>query len=245
MQPFRVTGKQWVRRCGNNVYEKCDSHSFSILEVNRRDFRAWYGLGQAYDIIKMHFYSLYYYKTAQQLRPYDSRMLVALGETYDRLDKRANAIKCFQKACNVGDQEGIAVLRLANLYEKMEDRENAVLAYKNFCNDERSVNERSSLCAAYLYLSNHYKREEVFEEATHYAYKCLELDEAKPEAKAILKQIAIEREKQMQNDVCDDMNEITMDVESKDEDDSLAVNQSETIETETIDDLDMSIIDES
>jgi anaphase-promoting complex subunit 8 len=43
------------------------------VEVNRRDFRAWYGLGQAYEIIKMPFYGLYYYKTATQLRPYDSR----------------------------------------------------------------------------------------------------------------------------------------------------------------------------
>lgn len=237
MQPFRATGKQSVSVFVFSLRIKILTHEILILEVNRRDFRAWYGLGQAYDIIKMHFYSLYYYKTAQQLRPYDSRMLVALGETYDRLDKRANAIKCFQKACNVGDQEGIAVLRLANLYEKMEDRENAVMAYKNFCNDERSVNERSSLCAAYLYLSNHYRREENYEEATHYAYKCLELDEAKPEAKAILKQIAVEREKQMQN-------EVTMDIESKDEDSS-AINHSEAIETETIDDLDMSILDES
>jgi anaphase-promoting complex subunit 8 len=55
--------------------------------VNRRDYRAWYGLGQTYEILKMHFYCLYYYKKAHELRPNDSRMLVALGESYEKLNK--------------------------------------------------------------------------------------------------------------------------------------------------------------
>lgn len=58
-----------------------------FLEVNRRDYRAWYGLGQTYEILKMHFYCLYYYKKAHELRPNDSRMLVALGESYEKLNK--------------------------------------------------------------------------------------------------------------------------------------------------------------
>ena len=57
------------------------------IEVNRRDYRAWYGLGQTYEILKMPYYCLYYYKQAQELRPSDSRMLVALGESYEKLDK--------------------------------------------------------------------------------------------------------------------------------------------------------------
>jgi hypothetical protein len=35
----------------------------------------------------MHFYCLYYYKKAHELRPNDSRMLVALGESYEKLNK--------------------------------------------------------------------------------------------------------------------------------------------------------------
>merc|ERR1719228_3089403 len=57
------------------------------IEANRRDYRAWYGLGQTYEILKMHHYCLYYFKQAQELRPSDSRMLVALGESYEKLDK--------------------------------------------------------------------------------------------------------------------------------------------------------------
>ena len=37
--------------------------------MNMRDFRAWYGLGQAYEILKMPLYSLYYYRIAQSLKP--------------------------------------------------------------------------------------------------------------------------------------------------------------------------------
>jgi anaphase-promoting complex subunit 8 len=83
------------------------------LEMNMRDFRAWYGLGQAYEILKMPLYSLYYYRMAQSLKPDDSRMLVALGDAYDKLDRLHDAKKCYWKAHCVGDLECIALLRLA------------------------------------------------------------------------------------------------------------------------------------
>lgn len=86
---------------------------FSLAEVNRRDYRAWYGLGQTYEILKMPFYCLHYYKQAQQLRPNDSRMFIALGETYEKLDKIQEALKCYFKARSVGDIEGIALLKMA------------------------------------------------------------------------------------------------------------------------------------
>lgn len=91
-------------------------HSFDhffYVEVNRRDYRAWYGLGQTYEILKMSFYAIYYYKQAQLLRPHDSRMVLALGEAYEKQDKIQDALKCYYKACNVGDIEGMALLKLA------------------------------------------------------------------------------------------------------------------------------------
>lgn len=38
------------------------------VDVNRKDFRAWYGLGQAYELLSMHQYALYYYQHATALR---------------------------------------------------------------------------------------------------------------------------------------------------------------------------------
>jgi len=32
------------------------------VDVNPRDYRAWYGLGQTYEILTMFFYALYYYR---------------------------------------------------------------------------------------------------------------------------------------------------------------------------------------
>jgi hypothetical protein len=37
-------------------------------DVNRKDYRAWYGLGQAYELLSMHHYALHYYQHATALR---------------------------------------------------------------------------------------------------------------------------------------------------------------------------------
>lgn len=97
----------------NNYYVLFWDIYIFVVEINSRDYRAWYGLGQTYEILKMPFYCLYYYKKAQQLRPNDSRMIIALGETYEKLDKSENALKCYYKACNMGDVEGFALIKLA------------------------------------------------------------------------------------------------------------------------------------
>lgn len=39
-----------------------------LSDVNRKDYRAWYGLGQAYELLNMHQYSLHYYQRATALR---------------------------------------------------------------------------------------------------------------------------------------------------------------------------------
>jgi len=39
-----------------------------IIDLNQRDYRAWYGLGQIYEVLRMPYYSLYYYQQAASLR---------------------------------------------------------------------------------------------------------------------------------------------------------------------------------
>lgn len=138
-------------------------------------------------------YSLYYYKIAQELRPYDSRMLVALGDTYENLNQYANALKCYQRAYNVGDIEGITLLRLGNLYEKLGDIESAVPVYIEFCKDERCIVDKGPLSRAYITLGNYYERMGQFDDASHYAYKCLAFDDVKIEAQALLNTIKNKR----------------------------------------------------
>jgi anaphase-promoting complex subunit 8 len=42
--------------------------TFCVPDVNRKDYRAWYGLGQAYELLGMHHYALHYYQHATALR---------------------------------------------------------------------------------------------------------------------------------------------------------------------------------
>lgn len=169
-------------------------HSYrQAIEVNRRDYRAWYGLGQTYEILKMPFYGLYYYKQAQRLRPHDSRMILALGEAYEKQDKLHDALKCYYKACKVGDIEGMALIRLAALYENMNEVEHAAAAYNNFVLNEFTSSDRTELSHAYKYLAHYYIKREQLEQANICAQKCLQYDETKEEAKALLRTIAQKR----------------------------------------------------
>lgn len=42
--------------------------------LNSKDYRAWYGLGQTYELLHMPVYAMHYFKRATQLRPNDARM---------------------------------------------------------------------------------------------------------------------------------------------------------------------------
>ncbi|XP_017875715.1 cell division cycle protein 23 homolog isoform X1 [Ceratina calcarata] len=183
-------------------------HSYrQAIEVNKRDYRAWYGLGQTYEILKMPFYALYYYKQAQLLRPHDSRMVLALGEAYEKQDKIQDALKCYYKACNVGDIEGMALLKLATLYEKLGEDDHAAAAYTDFVMDEFRNADRTDLSHAYKYLTQYHLKREQLDHANHYAQKCLQFDETKEEAKALLRTIAQKRGKFEHSMVVEDMNE--------------------------------------
>lgn len=48
------------------------------MDINPRDYRAWYGLGQTYELLQMYLYAIYYYRKAATLRPFDARMWCAL-----------------------------------------------------------------------------------------------------------------------------------------------------------------------
>ena len=94
------------------------------VELNPRDYRAWYGLGQTYELLRMPFYALYYFRRATQLRPHDARMWCAMGQCYENdqlqsVDKdkmEVAAIRCYRRAVQNGDREGIALHKLVSLF---------------------------------------------------------------------------------------------------------------------------------
>lgn len=83
-----------------------------FTEINIRDYRAWYGLGQIYELVKLPNYALFYFTHARDLRPRDYRMLVSLGEMFDRADRIFESMACFYKALFY-DTDGTIMLKLA------------------------------------------------------------------------------------------------------------------------------------
>lgn len=45
----------------------------SAVEINQKDYRAWYGLGQAYELLGLPYYALHYFRRATQVRPLRSQ----------------------------------------------------------------------------------------------------------------------------------------------------------------------------
>ncbi|MEE6479946.1 hypothetical protein FKM82_012415 [Ascaphus truei] len=150
------------------------------IEVNKRDYRAWYGLGQTYEILKMPFYCLYYYRRAHQLRPNDSRMLVALGECYEKLNQLVEAKKCYWRAYAVGDVEKMALVKLAKLHEQLNESEQAAQCYIKYIQDINScgeIVEHQEVSTAFRYLAQYYFKCKLWDEASACAQKCFSFND--------------------------------------------------------------------
>lgn len=101
----------------------------TAVNVNQRDYRAWYGLGQTYEMLNLHFYALFYYRRAMTLRPEDARMWCAMAQCYDFMDRKTEALKCYEKAHRCGDHEQVALPKLAKLHKDLGDRRRAAAYY--------------------------------------------------------------------------------------------------------------------
>lgn len=106
------------------------------VELCTDDYRAWYGLGQSYEILRLYQYALYYYRKAANLRPNDGRMWCAIGSCLCSAGStnqlRAQAIVSYKNAVECGDREGIAVHELAKLYKEMGSTREAVRCFEMF-----------------------------------------------------------------------------------------------------------------
>lgn len=199
LSAWTLMGHEYMELKNINAAMRCYRQA---IEVNRLDYRAWYGLGQAYEILKMPQFSQYHYKKAQALRPNDSRMLIALGEANEKVNKPYDALKCYYKARNVGDTERTALLKLAKLYEGLNKRSHAASVYLEYVAETQRLmgsdsvaysSDRSDLAQAYQFLANYYNNLNDLEQATLYCKKCLDFEETKEDAKALLRAIAQKR----------------------------------------------------
>jgi anaphase-promoting complex subunit 8 len=80
-----------------NTHAAIESYRRAV-DINRRDYRAWYGLGQTYEMLEMYQYALWYYKKAAGLRPWDGKMWMAVGTCLQKLGRNQDGIKALKRA---------------------------------------------------------------------------------------------------------------------------------------------------
>jgi anaphase-promoting complex subunit 8 len=134
-----------------NTHAAIESYRRAV-DVNRRDYRAWYGLGQTYEVLEMHAYALWYYKRAAGLRPWDGKMWMAVGSCLQKMGRDLEGIKALKRAlladtyydAGVGNSFGSGgrerggtmdpeiLLQIAGMYERLEDDVEA-RAYMEMC----------------------------------------------------------------------------------------------------------------
>ena len=102
----------------------------TAVDIDKKDFRAWYGLGQAYELNSLYSYSTYYFYQACCAKPTDSRMWAALSNCLEKLGKPEDAGKAAEWVRRVKDKEQFAMNKLAQLYKQKNDHDKAAYYYR-------------------------------------------------------------------------------------------------------------------
>lgn len=170
----------------------------NAVNINQRDYRAWYGLGQTYELLNLHFYALFYYRRAMTLRPNDARMWCAMAQCYELMDRKAEALKCYEKAHRCGDRERMALPRLARLHRDLGDRRQAAAYYGQMFAQHGQADAPKSLggglstevVEALKFLMVYYREEGRLNESETCATRLLDTaGPEKDEAKALLRDL--------------------------------------------------------
>lgn len=148
----------------------------TAVDIDQTDYRAWYGLGQTYEIHQMYNYAVYYFQNAAKAKPNDSRMWTALGSCYEKLEKKLEAIKCYEKAIACKDKEGIALYKMGKLYCAAGEEEKAAVCFRE--NIKRNVLEAAAeelenaeVIESYLFLARFHRKRNELSEAYGYLVK--------------------------------------------------------------------------
>lgn len=159
----------------------------------------------------MHLYSLYYYKQAAQLRPYDARMWCALGQIYVQLSRKDDAIRAYERALQHDDAEGVATQKLAALYKEQGQEEEAAQCYYRHLQLRYQVTHPIDAMSgmavtldillqhlvvedpeaeALLFLAHYHKKNEEYDTAAQLCSRLLEYPgPEKDQAKALLREL--------------------------------------------------------
>lgn len=103
----------------------------TAVDIDTKDFRAWYGLGQTYEIHEMLGYALHYFQMAAQARPHDARMWNALAHCHQKLQATPQAERALKRAHHADQAKADALVSLARLYLP-EHRDRALRCFRAY-----------------------------------------------------------------------------------------------------------------
>jgi anaphase-promoting complex subunit 8 len=162
------------------------------LASQEREYRAWYGLGQAYELLKVPSRSLHYYRRATLLQPHDARMWCAVASCLETLGAKREAVRAYARALeSENTRDPLALARLAALNTELGNVEQAAHYHKRHLDrrDEEQDDSQPTL-EALLYLANYCKNAAKYTDAATYCSRLLDYPgKEKEEAKALLREI--------------------------------------------------------
>ncbi|KAG8343628.1 putative Tetratricopeptide repeat [Trypanosoma vivax] len=133
----------------------------AAVDLDQRDYRGWYNLGQIYELLQFYHHALYYYWQTAALRPTDPRMWSAVANCLDREGRTREAMQCLEHAetCENPRSEFYPPLvrRLGLYYLSMHEMERAVTYLEKLVAAE--ARKREDVLLAVPHIVSHYLRQ--------------------------------------------------------------------------------------
>ncbi|KAF0992421.1 hypothetical protein HZS_415, partial [Henneguya salminicola] len=152
------------------AYARYKPETCYAIELDPLEYRAWFGLGHVYELLKMPNECLSLYKKAYYIRPCDSKLSLAIARILESLGNMSECIDMLGVSVESGDFEGTSTIKLACLLEN-KDKDRSASLYKRFLSfyDDKGIAQAEDSATATLFLMDYYFEKKQYEETEIYA----------------------------------------------------------------------------
>ncbi|KAF9262190.1 TPR-like protein [Marasmius fiardii PR-910] len=109
------------------------------LDLSKKDYKPWCGMAQAYMILNLPLYALYYYSKASTLISYEASILEGVASCYELLGRYHEAIACYKRM----------ISRATNTAQTIALHVKVVKAYKALDDAAEVANSNYNIIKAY------------------------------------------------------------------------------------------------
>ncbi|KAF9763981.1 Anaphase-promoting complex subunit 8 [Nosema granulosis] len=142
---YTLLGNEYLE--GREIKKAIKAYNTAIRACNE-DYRAWYNLGRAYEILGMNETSLFFYKKAVEFKKNDFLIWRSLGTVYLNLQDYENAIRAYKRVVQLKEPEGYMLI--AEVYKTMKKYTECVDYYEKYVNSLSVLDEDSKRICAFL-----------------------------------------------------------------------------------------------